>query len=103
MPCLSTDCAVSEDVIVLQLIICRVSVQTVLSQKPERQSRDVGPVIYLLIILNKTQPGDMNSGFYLWQQSVLHCVHCTAAESYLAVTCRGESLYFIAPSVTQNL
>jgi hypothetical protein len=54
-------------VLVLQSILHRVTVQTVLSQKPEQQSRDVGAVINLPIILNEMCPGDINSGFYLWR------------------------------------
>jgi len=47
-------------------LLRHVTVQTVLSQKPEQQSRDVGAVINLPIILNEMRPGDINSGFYLW-------------------------------------
>ena len=49
----------------LQSILHHITVQTVLSQKPEQYSRGVGLVINLLIILNETHPGDINSGFYL--------------------------------------
>ena len=63
-----------KDVFVFQSILHHVTVQTVVSQKPERQSRDVGPVINLPIILNEMHPGRINSGFCLWRYSVVLCV-----------------------------
>jgi hypothetical protein len=53
--------------IMLQSILHNVTGQAVLSQKPQQQCRDVGPVINLFIVWTETHPGDISSGFRLWR------------------------------------